>query len=534
MSFRLNSIGPDQPGQISLFDTSFILSDRKKEALRKSWAASFRDDILPNIDEEPYRVLYDEEGSASRPNTPVNILIGASVLMAHCGFSEEEFEEALYLDIRFGHALGLDVLSEDAFSMRTLRRFRKRCADYMERTGIDLIKQTSDSIADKLASLMGIDKTQRRMDSFMVSMTARDMGRRELIYNANKAIVCYLFKTGDTEGIKRMVHYTESGDQNKVLYHVEEEYRQDRDGTLLKDASTLLAKCGDRYNDVEEYKIFSRIIGEQTVSENGTLRWRNKEDGGFNSDMAQSTNDLDATYREKAGESYKGYVANVEESVGGGGSLITSYSFEKNNVSDKSMLEGQIENMEPQTEKTTIITDGGYDSDSAREKAEEKNIDLITTDLLGRDTDPVFGGFKFNEDGTSVISCPKGNKPDECRYNEKTRQCNLKFTKGQCANCCFKDICKPTGKNKNKVKASKSKAERARRQANMGTEEFKKSYRFRNGVEAVPSYFRTVLHVDHMYAYGLVRNAIAFGFRVIAFNMMKLTLFRKRQLVKCA
>jgi hypothetical protein len=531
MSFRPNDISSRQ---LSFFDTSLLLSKRKKEVLDKSWAAPFRSDILPNIDEEPYRVLYDEEGSASRPNTPVNVLVAASVLMVRFGLSEDGFEAAVCLDIRFSYALGLDTISEDYFSMRTLRRFRKRCADYMKQTGIDLIRQTSESIADRMASIMGIDKTLRRMDSFMVDMTAKDMGRRELIYNANRKLVRYLFSIGDTEGIKHMIHYTEDGDRNKVLYHVEKEYRTWRDETLLKDALYLVTKCGERYPDAEEYKVLSRIVSEQTVNEDGVLRWRTREDGGFDSGMAQSTVDTDATFREKNGEYYKGYVANVEESVGENGSLITSYSFEKNNVSDKAMLESMIGGMGHQPEKTTIVTDGAYDNDSVREAAAEKNIEVVTTDLLGKDTDPVIGGFKFGGDGTSVISCPKGNAPDECKYNEKTGQCELKFKSGQCDGCCYRDICKASGKKYKKVKVSKSQAVRAKRQDEMGTEEFKKTYRFRNGVEAIPSYFRTVLNVDNMYAYGIIRNTIAFGFRVIAFNTMKFHMFRLKKLANCA
>lgn len=532
MSFRPNDLGSRQT---SFFDISNILTERKREALKHSWASYFRNDILPNIDEEPYRVLYDEEGGASRPNSPVNVLIGASVLMMRFGISEDELEENICLDIRYSYALSLDTLTDDAFSMRTLRRFRKRCADYAARTGKDLIKMTSDSLAERMASIMGIDKTRRRMDSFMVDMSAQEMTRRELVYNANKAIVSYLFSIGDTDGIKYMEHYTVKGDHHQVLYHVEEKYRGWRDEALLKDAFLLMGKCAGKYSEEEAYKLFRRIIDEQAVEDNGKLRWRTRDDGGFNSGMAQSTTDTDATYRSKAGESYKGYVANVEESVGDGGSLITHYSFEKNNVSDQAMLRRRIEEIEPQEKKTVIVADGAYDSEEARSLAEEKNIEIITTDLLGGDVDPVMGGFKFNDDGTEILSCPLGNKPDECVYNEKTGQCEAKFICGQCDKCMFRNIhCKPSGKKDKKVKVSKSMAARARRQAEMATEKFKEFYRFRNGVEAIPSCFRNILNVDFMQAYGKIRNSIAFGLRVMAFNMMKLVGFRKKQLVECA
>ena len=68
----------------------------------------------------------------------------------------------------------------------------------------------------------------------------------------------------------------------------------------------------------------------------------------------------------------------------------------------------------------------------------------------------------------------------------------------------------------------------------MGTEEFKEKARFRNGVETIPSFFRTVLNIDHMYAYNYSRNMIIFGFKVMAFNAMKLFTFSGCRGAKCA
>jgi len=50
--------------------------------------------------------------------------------------------------------------------------------------------------------------------------------------------------------------------------------------------------------------------------------------------MLQNPSDPDATFRSKAGEEHRGYVANLEESVGENGSVITDYQFEQNIYSD--------------------------------------------------------------------------------------------------------------------------------------------------------------------------------------------------------
>jgi hypothetical protein len=50
-------------------------TERERKALEKSWAKIFADEIFPAIDEEPFSVLYSDK--ASRPNAPVNVIIGA-------------------------------------------------------------------------------------------------------------------------------------------------------------------------------------------------------------------------------------------------------------------------------------------------------------------------------------------------------------------------------------------------------------------------------------------------------------------------
>ena len=63
--------------QISLNDSTFNLTEREKRVLEKSWAKVFADKVFPAIDEKIFSVLYSEK--ASRPNTPVNVIIGAEL-----------------------------------------------------------------------------------------------------------------------------------------------------------------------------------------------------------------------------------------------------------------------------------------------------------------------------------------------------------------------------------------------------------------------------------------------------------------------
>ena len=83
MSFRANSYQ-----QISFTDSFHGLTSQEQIALENSWAKTFSEDTFLSINEELFQVLYS--GSAARPNTPVNICIGALVIKELFGISDDD------------------------------------------------------------------------------------------------------------------------------------------------------------------------------------------------------------------------------------------------------------------------------------------------------------------------------------------------------------------------------------------------------------------------------------------------------------
>ena len=120
MSFKVNS-----SQQISFNDSVFSLTVREKKALDNSWAKIFADEIFPNIDEERFSVLYSSK--ASRPNAPVNVIIGALIIKELFDYSDDEIVENLMLDLHLQYALHTTSFEEQPISDKTLSRFRSRC-----------------------------------------------------------------------------------------------------------------------------------------------------------------------------------------------------------------------------------------------------------------------------------------------------------------------------------------------------------------------------------------------------------------------
>lgn len=514
--------------QLSFADTLYGLTQREQKALERSWAKIFAEEIFPSIDEERFSVLYSDK--ASRPNTPVNVIIGAMILKELFDLSDDEVIENLMLDPRYQYALHTTSYEEQPLSDKSLSRFRKRCYDYESLKGIDLFHDIVTDLGSKTAKMMGLNGRIRRMDSMMIEANIRRLSRMELLYTCISKLVCYLHKNGKEDLLSGMEHYYDPNDFNQVIYHNREKEATEKLTVLLKDADKLIEVCSDHYDDVTEYQLLVRCLSEQTVVENAVRRLKTKEDGGMDSHIMQNPSDPEATFRNKAGKDHRGYAANLEETVGANGSVITGYAYDQNTTSDSQFLKEHLEQMKNQEETVTIVADGGYSGKANQDLASEKNINIVTTDLLGRDVPEIYADFEFNEEGTKVTKCPAGYKPKSSSYMKPTGQCRASFEREYCAACPHKDQCKAKiHKRVSTVIVSVKSSARAKNQRQMHTEEFKNLARIRNGVETIPSILRREYHVDEMPVRGKLAGKFFFGCKIAALNFRKLFNFRKGQ-----
>lgn len=520
MSFKENSCQ-----QISIMDSFSGLTAREQKVLERSWAKIFADEIFPAIDEKRFSVLYSDK--VSRPNAPINVIIGALIIKELFDYSDDEIVENLMLDLHLQYALHTTSFEEQPLSDKTLSRFRKRCYDYERTHNIDLYRDCVKDLSQKIAKMMGINGRIRRMDSMMIEANIRFLSRMELIYTCISKVCVYLGKERPellAEGLKP---YADPNDFNRTFYHQRNEVLEDKIQKLLNDSDALLKACGSGLGDVLEYELFIRCLSEQTIVEDGKRRLRTKEDGIMNSTLLQNPSDPDATYRNKAGKIHRGYVANIEESVGAAGSVVTDYRYEQNLHSDSQFLQESVAEAEISEEMATMITDGGYGGGDNMELAREKNIDLVTTALIGKDAPDVLADFQFNEDGTKLEKCAAGHQPEKCYYTKTTKQVTVIFAAEHCKGCPYRDQCNPRiKKGKAKFITSMNASNRAKHERRMGKENFKYYARLRNGVETVPSNIRKNYHLEKM-PRGKQRGKFFFGSKIAALNFRKLFGFRK-------
>lgn len=515
MAFKKNS-----KQQIRIDDPFFGLTAREKKYLEKSWADTFLKTVFPAINEERFEVLYSSN-PASRPNTPVNVIIGALMLKELFRLSDEELIERMLFDVLFQHALGTTSFEEQPVSDRTFGRFRERVYNYELQTGRDLIQEEMESLSEIFISFSGVSKSMRRMDSVMVSSSCKKMSRLSILYSSVRGMVNRLEKESE-EISPALNHYLDGYDENIMLYHRRSEDINSRLEEVLRDATKLVESVPDSLYESNEFRLLERVLNEQTdeTSQGRVL----KEGKDISPDSLQSVSDPDASYRKKAGKAYIGYVANfVETCSEDGPHFITNYSFKPNTHSDHSFTQEVLETLGVCKEELILLADGAYGSEDAKSRAKTQNIRLITTSLCGKSPHPKKADFQIDHENKKLLLCPGGQVPLSTSYYEKTDIYRGVFDKEFCSSCPYRQVCgMKEQKKSNAVVVTPKLIERARSVVEMGSEDFKKLARKRNGVEGIPSVLRRRYGIDSLPVRGLLRSKIWLGFKVGAINVKRL------------
>lgn len=273
---------------------------------------------------------------------------------------------------------------------------------------------------------MKITGRTRRMDSMMIDANIKKLSRLELIYTCISDLVIRLKKESAEEIPEGLLHYAADNDFNQVFYYAKNSDYAEKALQLLEDAGTLITLCGGRYQDWKEYQLFSRCISEQTVECENGRRLATHEDGTMNSGILQNPSDPEATFRSKAGEEHRGYVANLEESVGENGSVVTDYQYEQNTHSDSQFLADSLKGMERSEQTVTIATDGAFPTPGNLKLAEEKNVQIVSTNMPGKKANDFYADFQLSDGGREILTCPGGAEPGSCSKVYKNGQISRK------------------------------------------------------------------------------------------------------------
>lgn len=442
--FRKN----EEHRQQSFFSGHYLLPDRLQEKLLTSWAETFYRELFCRIDEEIFAPLYSEE--ASRPNTPVNVLMGLEILKSGFGWSDEELYEQVCFNLQVRHALGQDDLRSEIFTLRTLYNFRRRVREYADETGINVIQQVFEQVTDEQLKAVKLATGWQRMDSTQVLSNLAEMSRLGLLVAVLQAVHRQLPEPMKEECAQRWARYLE-GRPHQVCYRIAVDEVEDHLVIIGQELWAVGAALAEQAPDSEVLGLVQRVLEEQYEQDSeGNVHPRPKEEIG--SDSLQSPHDPDATYRIKGGATYSGgYVANVSETADPENDvqLITDVQVEPNRADDAALMEQSLDDQTRRgIEVNQVTVDGGYTGPKGEAACGKHDVTLRPTRMRGGQTAPDHWGWKeytweVEDDGTPIsVTCPQGCTAT--MFPGRAENCFLaRFEDERCAACpFFKTTCR--------------------------------------------------------------------------------------------
>ena len=445
--FRKN----DQHLQMPLFSSINALPDKLQKRLAESWSGTFYHEFFVRLDETPFAVLYSDE--ASRPNIPINVLVGLETLKSGFGWSDEEMYDHFCYDVQVRYALGYRDLSEGHFELRTVYNFRQRVTAHMQATGENLIETAFEQVTDEQIAAFELKTHNLRMDSTLIASNIRDMSRLQLLVEVLQRVHRMLAEPEQQRYAAEFAPYRQ-GSSGQYIYHLKGEDSQrhlQRIGELMHQ---LLIELADTYVETPTYQLLVRVFQEHFVNRADAVQVQ--AGAALRADSLQSPDDGTATYRQKRGQGHQGYVSNGTETCHPDNpfQVIVQLQTEPNNTDDAEMLVDALPKLKARTQVGQIDTDGGYNSPTVDTAMRENQVVQIQSAIRGRPPAAekiTLDDFDWQTDADGqpqTVTCPQGQHVIVTAGRQASRY-RAAFAAADCETCPCREQC-PTRSLKRK------------------------------------------------------------------------------------
>jgi hypothetical protein len=437
--FRKN----EEHKQSKMFTTVDQLPQTARKKLESSWASVFYEEFFLRLKEEVFSVLYSDR--KSRPNAPVNILVGFETLKSGFGWSDEELYNHFLFDLQVRYALGLRDFDEGYFDLRTLYYFRAALVEYEQKHEINLIQRASEQITDEQVREFQVKTGLQRMDSTQLQSNIHKMSRLQLLVE----IIHRLYRILSEED--KSMHESLFGSyvQEDSLHYCYRVCRDEVEGRLQQigiDLAGMVDALESAYGEEQAYQNAKRVFGEQFRVEEGTIIIKTGKE--LSGSTLQSPDDVEASYRKKGGESARGYVANITETCDPENELqlVTAVSVQPNVTDDQKLLADDLPGLNERTDIEEVITDAGYTGTTAAEALERYQVEQKTSAIKGRKKEAeTIGLEEFSitraEDGKiTELECPQGQSA-EVRDGRAVGRYSAGFDGTECKGCPLREQC---------------------------------------------------------------------------------------------
>lgn len=466
-----------------LFEASFKLSESQVTYLNKSEEALIYEAVYKNIDESDYAVLFDNEANykelkssnyeklvkgnkslfpedvnniemimrtrvrpIGRPNSPVRDLLTAIILLNSNGWTHKDLFDNLNYNLLTRRAFGLYGLDENLFSEGTFYKFQRRLLNHWVDTGVNLLELTFQKLTSKMIEVLGLKTDIIRIDSFQAMSNIASYSRVRLVVEVLRRVFRIMSKE-DQESHNELFSPYLKKSSSKYVYDLNSDEHVSSLETLAVVYDEVYNKLNEKYSSDNVFIKFTRVFNEHFIKNDEKFIPKDKKD--LTSDMMQSPDDDDATFRTKRGESFKGQAVTVTETANPENdiNLVVDVSTDPNNVDDSNILASRVDSIKEQYEDVNEIhTDGAYGSEENDKKLDKLGITLIPTAIRGRKP-KVKIIVSETEVGDFTADCPF----QQVIVNEGKKKYKAVFNNDECEKCPLVNQCKIRRTKKGRV-----------------------------------------------------------------------------------
>lgn len=423
--------------QQDIFGIEAQLPPEFRKRLRESEEYAFYEQVFCRIPEAVFADLYSDS-PATRPNVPINVLVGALILQHLNDWRFEELVDRVVFDLKVRAALGLWSLDQAAFCRATLFNFLKRVRADMAVTGRDRFQAVFDGLTEDQLKRFGLDSSIQRCDSTQMGSNIRTYTRIELLVEVALRMWRVLDKAHQEEHAERFAPYVKAKTSGQFLYRLR---KSDIEATL-EQLGHLYAWMSEAlqaaYGATEIHRLVCRVFAEQFTRVEDRIAVRPAEQMGSNG--LQSPDDIDATFHRKDEAEYHGFVLHAAETATPGNDLqlVVDVAVAPNNQADSAILHERLPEMHRKTpDLRELHTDAGYPSEDNDRLEAEFGIEAVQTAIRGRTSQ---APMRIDRDAAGLfhVRCAAGHLVPA---GTATKYLKAEFAAASCAGCSFATVC---------------------------------------------------------------------------------------------
>jgi hypothetical protein len=534
--------------QGSLFQPDMLVPPAKARRLERSWAEVFRNQALPLIDEQAFAWMYCANNG--RPNRAVQTILGVHILKEMFNYTDQEALEQLEFNLLWHHALGLDI-AETHLPQKTLHNFRVRL---MAHDGGRIAFQET---TDRIIQALGISTSRQRLDSTHILSNIAILTRLGLFCETIRVFIRTLWQEHPELTVhipERLVRrYLKEGDEATHYEDARPEEGRRRLWVCSRDLYRLVERFrGTAVVEMDEYRLLERLLREQCrVGRRRDSRPEDDDDDAGEgqvpitlrdpqevpADSLQSPHDADVTYSGHKGKGYEVQVAETcqEENAF---QIITQVEVTPSSGSDADVTVPLVESLEQrQIRPEEFFADTTYGSGRNAFEVERRGTELISPvagptprlgDTMEQEEAPAFTAADFQIDvtGAQATVCPAGHEAvEEYDWEHKPEKVEIYFARAACDSCPLRPRC-PVRLDRRAgtyvLKANLVKVNIQERRKAEATEEWRKRYAVRAGIEGTNSELKRAHGLGRLRVRGKPRVRLTVYFKALACNIKRM------------